>query len=90
MLLLGIVEARQGRLEEALAIYDRLLERQADATVARLNRAEVLRSLGRLDEAEGDYRRILQHQPNQREAEAGLLELRREKQKRSGSQVGGD
>jgi tetratricopeptide (TPR) repeat protein len=58
---LAIEHSRAGRLDRALAVYDRALERDAGSTAVYLNSAEILMAQGaaRLPEAVGRYRQAL-------------------------------
>eukprot|EP00933_Yihiella_yeosuensis_P034560 TRINITY_DN28031_c0_g1_i1.p1 TRINITY_DN28031_c0_g1~~TRINITY_DN28031_c0_g1_i1.p1 ORF type:complete len:366 (-),score=69.53 TRINITY_DN28031_c0_g1_i1:458-1555(-) len=60
----GNSRARQGKLEEALADYDRAVGLGPDAPDAHLNRGAVYENLGRLEEALADYDFVLQSYPN--------------------------
>lgn len=72
---LGVVLVNRGRLDEALAIYDRLLRDEPTARTVRLNRASLLTAMNRQGEAEGEYRRILAEPPGDLDAAIALHEL---------------
>lgn len=59
--------AGQGRLPEAMAVYDRALETQFDATLM-YNRAMLADRMGRLDILEADLREILRRDPKNAQA----------------------
>ena len=56
----------EGKLDEALAAYDRLMVQHSkgeQAPVARLRRAEVLNALGRVKEARAEYESLVRDSP---------------------------
>jgi len=72
------IAARDGRWQEAVAMYDRLLrDRPEDAGLHR-NRAGVLESLGRGDAAAESWTRALELDPESEEAFRALLRIHRE------------
>ena len=66
--LLGVVQARSDRWQEALATFDRVLALKADFPEALANRGIVLGRLGRLDEAANSIAKALTIRPNYAEA----------------------
>jgi len=66
-----------GRLDEALAAYDRAVEEFPKNAVARNGRAETLRTLGRLDEALAAYDRTVEDFPRDAFARNGRAEMLR-------------
>lgn len=76
--------ALHGRLLDALALYDRLLQRDPHAVLAQLGKARVLLWLERPRDSQAIYRAVLAKIPNELEAMRGLaaasLALLRRKQ----------
>ena len=66
-----------GRLDEALAAYDRTVEDFPQNAVARNGRAETLRAMGRLDEALAGYDRTVEDFPENAVARNGRAETLR-------------
>lgn len=60
----GNSRSRQGKMEEALADFDRSIELAPYAADPVLNRGVTLESLGRYEEAAADYEAVLLAQPN--------------------------
>jgi tetratricopeptide (TPR) repeat protein len=65
---LGAVLARRGRIDEAMAHYQRALEIKPDYADAHNNLGAVLTRRGRIDEAIAHYRRALEIKPDYAEA----------------------
>ena len=65
---MGLALAGQGRLEEALASYDRAVALEPDRAVTHLGRARALAGTGRSDEALAAYDRALEIDPSLAEA----------------------
>lgn len=72
---LAIAYRYLGRSDEALNRLNRLLERNPDSSVIRLNRAGLLASMGRNAAAEVDYRQLLKQSPLDRNVLIALHEL---------------
>lgn len=68
--------ARDGRHEEALAEYDRLITMRADDVDLQLARARTLEALGRTEEARAAYTRTLELEPENVEVFRALVRLR--------------
>ncbi len=66
--LIAVINARQRRLDEALASYDRALAVQRDHAGALCNRGATLHELERFDEALASYDRALAARPDYAEA----------------------
>jgi predicted O-linked N-acetylglucosamine transferase (SPINDLY family) len=66
--LLAVIQLKVGRIDDALASFDRVLVMQPDHLEARNNRGLVLQELKRLDEALASYDRALTVQPDFAEA----------------------
>jgi tetratricopeptide (TPR) repeat protein len=66
-----------GRLEEALALYERIVSRFPDNPVALTGLAETLRAVGRLEEALALYERIVNQFPDNPVALTGLAKTLR-------------
>ncbi len=66
-----------GRLDEALAAYDRTVEAFPEKVDARTGRAETLRAMGRLDEALAAYDRTVEAFPENAVARNGRAETLR-------------
>jgi tetratricopeptide (TPR) repeat protein len=66
-----------GRLDEALAAYDRTVDEFPHDAIARNGRAETLRALGRLDEALAAYDRTVEEFPKNASARNGRAETLR-------------
>src|SRR5215469_15132959 len=64
----GLALAALGRLEEALASYDRVLQSRPDALQVRFHRAVALQALGRGSDALAELDRVLQAKPDLAEA----------------------
>ena len=73
---LGLLLARTGRLDEAIAAYGRALEREPTLTDARSNLATVYARQGRLDRAVQELNRVLEQDPGNALARANLDILR--------------
>ncbi len=72
---LAVEEARGGRLDQALASYDRHLRSGTPQAIAYTNSGEILMALGRLGEAAGRYReaiRLEERAPTGRQRDEGL------------------
>jgi tetratricopeptide (TPR) repeat protein len=72
------VKQRQGELDDALAIYDRLLGMRPALAELQLARAEILEELGRAEEAMDAYTRALEIEPEDETAFRALVRLRQE------------
>jgi Tfp pilus assembly protein PilF len=66
--LLAVVQSRLGKMEEALASYDRALQVRPDYAEALYNRGTALSLLGRFEEALASYDRALKVRPDYAEA----------------------
>ncbi len=70
--LLGAVNAGLGRLEQAVANYEKALAIKPDSAEAHNNLGNALRELGKLDEAVASYNKALQINPDFAEANNNL------------------
>ncbi|MCV3217064.1 tetratricopeptide repeat protein, partial [Plectonema radiosum NIES-515] len=64
----GIALRNLGRLEEAIASYDKALEFKPDKDTAWYNRGNALRNLGRYEDAIASYDKALEFKPDKDEA----------------------
>lgn len=76
--LLGLLAFRQGRLEEAISIYDGLLERYPGDESLSVNLATALIKLGQVERAELLLSAVLQQNPSHQRAAAMLQALHRQ------------
>ncbi len=70
---------RAGELDQAIALYERLLKFVPDLAPAHANLGVALRARGRLDEAEASYRRALTLSPGAPDVLFNLANLKRDK-----------
>ncbi|MGY6587739.1 MAG: tetratricopeptide repeat protein [Wenzhouxiangella sp.] len=70
--LLGVIAAGEGRLDEALSLFDEALDIDGWDRPALARRGQVQLERGELDASERDFQRLLQLQPNSAVALAGL------------------
>ncbi len=61
---LGLALAAEGRIDEAMAHYRKVLESRPDDALTHNNLGNALAGLGRFDEAATHYRHALKVQPN--------------------------
>ena len=72
----GLLMARTGRLDEAIAAYGRALEREPTLSDARTNLATVFARQGRLDRAVQELERVLSYDPANTLARTNLQVIR--------------
>ena len=70
--LLAVLDHQEGRLDEAVAGYERALLLQGSSLPARVRLGEAFLALRRLDEARGSLSRVLEIEPGNAAALAGL------------------
>ncbi len=76
--LLATIEAQEGKLEQALSIFDYALQLAPSSGSMHMDRANVLMLLGRTTEARNAYQRALRLNPSQAEIYSNLAQAERQ------------